>query len=52
MSEIKDRIKKIRDDQHLTQTDFGARIGVRGNTITNYETGLRKPSEAVMMAIA
>ena len=52
MSEIKDRIKKIRDDQHLTQTDFGARIGVRGNTITNYETGLRKPSEDVMMAIA
>lgn len=35
----------------LTQTEFGAKIGVKGNTITNYESGLRVPSDAVIMSI-
>ena len=48
---MKDRIRKIRIDQHLTQTAFGARIGVKGNTITNYESGLRTPTDAVVLAI-
>lgn len=48
---MQNRIKQIRKDAHLTQTAFGERIGVKGNTITNYETGLRVPSDAIILAI-
>ena len=36
---------------NLTQIDFGQRIGVKGNTVTGYETGLRTPSDAVILSI-
>lgn len=45
------RIKEIRKASGLTQTQFGKRIGLKGNTITNYETGLRIPSEAAILSI-
>lgn len=48
---MKDRIKAIRKEVGLTQTDFGKRIGVKGNTITGYETGLRNPSDAILNSI-
>lgn len=48
---MKERIKQIRKNERLTQTEFGERIGVKGNTITNYETGLRNPTDAVIKAI-
>lgn len=48
---MKNRIKQIRRDNKLTQVEFGKRIGVKGNTITNYETGLRTPTDAVILSI-
>lgn len=48
---MKDRIKKIRKDNKLTQVEFGERIGVKGNTVTGYETGLRNPTDAVLRSI-
>lgn len=48
---MKDRIKQVRKSQNLTQTAFGDIIGVKGNTITNYETGLRNPTDAVIKSI-
>lgn len=48
---MNERIKQIRKDNNLTQTEFGEKIGVKGNTITNYETGLRNPSDAIIKAI-
>lgn len=48
---MKERIKQIRKEERLTQIEFGERIGVKGNTITNYETGLRNPTDAVIKAI-
>ena len=48
---MKDRIKQVRKSQNLTQTVFGDIIGVKGNTITNYETGLRNPTDAVIKSI-
>lgn len=48
---MQDRIKAIRKMNKLTQSDFGERIGVKGNTITGYETGLRSPSDAVVVSI-
>ena len=48
---MENRIKQLRKAKNLTQTEFGGKIGVKGNTITGYENGLRTPSDAVIMAI-
>ena len=48
---MKDRIKQIRKSAGLTQVEFGEKIGVKGNTITNYENGLRNPTDAVILSI-
>ena len=48
---MQSRIREIRKAMNLTQTDFGMRIGVRGNTVTGYETGQRVPSDAVIVSI-
>lgn len=45
------RIKQIRLKHNLTQTEFGERIGIKGNTVTNYENGLRNPSNAIISSI-
>ena len=45
------RIKIIREELHLTQDAFGKRIGSARNTIANYETGNRTPSNAVVTSI-
>lgn len=48
---MKSRIKQLRKEIGLTQVDFGEKIGVKGNTVTNYETGLRNPTDAVILSI-
>ena len=48
---MQERIKEVRKHYKLTQTEFGERIGVKGNTVTGYETGLRTPSDAVIVSI-
>ena len=45
------RIREIRKDNNLTQTEFGERMGVKGNTITGYENGTRIPSDAIILSI-
>lgn len=49
--ELKDRIHAVRKELKLTQKDFGEKIGVAGNTVTNYEVGRREPMEATIKAI-
>jgi len=48
---LKNRIKQIRKEHKLTQVEFGKKIGVKGNTITNYETGYRNPTDAIILSI-
>ena len=48
---LKERIREIRKALKLTQVEFGEKIGVKGNTVTNYETGLRNPTDAVLLSI-
>ena len=42
---MKDRIKKIRKDQHISQTSFGRILGVSRDTISNYEMGRVEPTD-------
>lgn len=48
---MNERIKAVRKEQKMTQTEFGAKIGLKGNTITNYESGARTPSDAIIVSI-
>lgn len=45
------RIKLVRESLKLTQDSFGKRLGIARNTIANYETGNRTPSNAVITSI-
>ena len=48
---MKDRIKKIRRILGLTQQEFADRIGIKRNTIANYETGRNDPVDSVVSLI-
>ena len=48
---MQERIKEVRKSNGLTQTEFGEKIGVKGNTVTGYETGIRSPSDAIIVSI-
>lgn len=51
MNNTQNRIKEVRKAAGLTQAEFGERLGIKGNTITCYEKGIREPSEAIILAI-
>lgn len=48
---IGDRIKRVRKNLDLTQQKFGERVGVKGNTIAQYELGRNEPIDAVISLI-
>lgn len=48
---IGNRIKRVRRELDLTQTEFASRLGLTQNTVTRYETGDRNPSTAVLSLI-
>lgn len=43
---------KLREKQGLTQTKLSALVGVKSNTISQYESGKREPSIIVLKKIA
>ena len=49
---MNERIKKLRKQYlDMTQKEFGERIGVKGNTIAQYEMGRNEPIDAVISLI-
>ena len=46
-----ERIKEVRKTVGLTQVEFGEKIGIKGNTVTSYETNVRVPQEVTLKAI-
>lgn len=48
---MKNRIRQIRKELGLNQTDFGERIGVKQGSIAGYESGARTPIDAVVTSI-
>lgn len=51
MEEMKDRIKKIRKEQNLTQQQFVKILGVSRSNLAGYESGTRVPSDAAISLI-
>ena len=50
-SMIKDRIKQLRKELHMTQEGFGSSISLHRSTISSYENGRVVPPENVMDSI-
>lgn len=48
---MNERIKELRITLNLTQDAFARRLGVKRNTIGNYETGNRVPSDQSIFSI-
>lgn len=48
---MKDRIKAVRLNAGLNQTEFGSILGVKQATIAGYESGARVPIDAVITSI-
>lgn len=48
---MKERIKLIRKDLRMNQTEFGAAIGATQKMITTYETGVVLPDKTTRMLI-
>lgn len=48
---MKDRLKKLRKELNLTQQAFADKIGIKRNTIANYEVGRNEPIDAVISLI-
>ncbi len=48
---MNERIKKLRKALDLTQQEFGDRIGIKRNTLANYEIGRNEPIDAVVNLI-
>lgn len=51
LTKIKDRMRKVRMDQRMTQTEFAQRIGVAMNHVSFIENGRRTPSYAVIREV-
>ena len=48
---MKDRLKKLRKTLDLTQQAFADNIGMKQNTIAQYEMGRTVPSDAIIFSI-
>jgi Predicted transcriptional regulators len=48
---MNERLRKLRKTLDLTQREFGERLGVKGNTIAQYELGRNEPIDAVLSLI-
>lgn len=48
---MKDRIRQIRKDMNMNQTEFGAEIGATQKMVTTYETGAVIPDKPIRMLL-
>lgn len=48
---MNNRIKKLRRELDLTQEKFGSRIGVKGNTVAQWESGRNEPPASAITFI-
>jgi transcriptional regulator with XRE-family HTH domain len=48
---INERIKQVRKNNNLTMEKFGERIGVKKNTVSQWESGVNNPTDQTIMLI-
>ena len=48
---MSERLKKLRKALDLTQQEFADRLGIKRNTVAQYEIGRNEPIDAVIISI-
>lgn len=48
---MNERLKKLRKELDMTQQEFADRIGIKRNSLANYETGRNTPIDAIIVSI-
>ena len=51
MSEFSERLREVRKDVGMSQSEVASEIGVTKSAYSNYEQGIREPSLKVLKAI-
>ena len=49
--QIAQKIKDLREREHLSQASFGKKIGVKTNTVWRWETGMATPQTKILQRI-
>lgn len=48
---MKERIKFLRKELKMNQTEFGQKLGIKQTTVAGYETGAKNPMDSVILSI-
>ena len=48
---MNERLKLLRRELQLNQTEFGNRLGLKQSAVANYENGTRQPLDTVITSI-
>lgn len=48
---MNERLRKLRKTLDMTQQEFADRIGIKRNSLANYETGRNTPIDAIIVSI-
>jgi HTH-type transcriptional regulator/antitoxin PezA len=51
VNNLNERLKKLRKTLDMTQQEFADRIGIKRNSLANYETGRNTPIDAIIVSI-
>ncbi len=49
---IADRIKKLREEKHMTQTDLAKKLGITRSSVNAWEMGISVPSTQYIVELA
>ncbi|MCT1575656.1 helix-turn-helix domain-containing protein [Oceanobacillus kimchii] len=49
---VGNKIREFRKSKKMTQKELGEKIGVKHNTVSNYETGIVSPEQDMLFAIS
>ena len=52
MESFADRLKRLRQKKHLTQTGLALKAGIANNSVSNYERGVCDPNATSLCALA
>ena len=52
MAKFPERLKQLREEAHMTQTDLAVKLGLSNGAIVNYEAGAREPRIEQLESIA
>lgn len=51
MTTFSSRLKSLRIQNHLSQKELASQIGVHGQTVSQYERGIRRPDQNVLLSL-